>query len=85
MSDHHNFITEISTIISIKYPLIGIGLSYLVMVLGVVLPDLHNVIWDWEIPKIVMQGTQLLLGTGGFLIGYFTFRRNFKNKNKKNK
>ena len=80
MSEHQNVIQTLLSFISVRFPIIGLGLSYFVMIIAALFPSINANIWDLEIPKIVMQSIQIILGIGGFLIGYFTFRRNKKNK-----
>lgn len=82
MQEHQNSLQELLNQIFVKSPIAGFVLSYTIMGIAAFM---HNIpgIWDLEIPKIIMQLIQLGLGTGGFLIGFATFKKNFKNKNKK--
>ena len=81
MQGTHNVIQELLDQISVKYPLIGYTLSFITMVIGAFLPEIFMIdLNSMEIPKIVMQGFQLLIGFGGFMLALLTFLRNRNHK-----
>lgn len=81
MQENHAFIQELINVISVKYPIIGYGISFITMIIGAFLPEIFMIDLDnVEIPKIFMQMFQLLIGAGGFVLAVLTFMKNRKNK-----
>ncbi len=82
MSEIHGTLNNLLEQFSVKYPIIGYSISFMIMGISLVLPNF----WDWvgglEIPKIVMQGSQLIVLFGGFGITILTFVLNRRNKKK---